>query len=459
MAEHSELVLSMVLAACGGSLTSMAVNVSPSVLHFANRAGVKLPGCATHAINAGYLCLVLSGVGICVLATYFGPVALTMPSNAAASLLVNMLVQGGLGIKRYTSPMKAGTFVLVAAAISLGEVGPTDPEDIRDLTSAEILFDRPLGSAWLSMMAVAIFACAAAAQFLSSASHPKTKLVLIAFVDASSTAAAWSLQKILTMTPLGGHFAAFMVIYLIVGFFSLASSAQASWQCDMALYLPVAQSLQFVINALTGLVVWGDAERMRAPVSYAMALCVASVGACLTCSEGKSATPAAENAGVEGLENQQPDPEEARGEVQREHCKPHAGTATALAVTPGASSISTSCSEDLLPGSSSLEFKESMADVEHTWSKRVEEGHASKQEAIGPRLEAALRKGFKAGCVDVPAVLHLCASLGEALVRREEEACADDVESGLELLEHWYAQRVKESEGQRSPLPEASFTI
>jgi len=415
---QSEIVLSMVLAACGGALTCASVNVGPCVMHFAARSGKTLSRCAMHATNAGYLALVSIGGGICIVSTYFGPVAITMPTNASSALLVNMLIQGGLGIKHYTRSMKVGTFVLAAAAVSLGEVGPLDLEDIRDMSATDIIQERPFGCAWLAMVSAAVMACAIAAQCRGS--HPMLKLLLIAFVDANSTAAAWSLQKMLVISPLSPTFVVLAVAWLIVAFFSIFAGAQALWHCDLALYYPVAQCMQFLSNAVLGFVVWGDAERMRAPVSYAMVLFLSCAGAYLTCSCDPSTARAAETPAKACTVSQGVAVEEAR--------KDDVVTIGTPVPTP------TSCAQVRPLGT--LMFMQSMTDVESTWSLKEE---LEKPECIGQRLEAALQQGIQAGCVDAASLLHLCGVLGGALACRE--ACRD-VECGSALLEQWHADRM-----------------
>ena len=67
--------------------------------------------------------LSLASVGCFIIATGYGPVALAMPLQTGASLMLNMWVQTLLQMKRYTKEMTTGTLVLVCAVVILVDVG------------------------------------------------------------------------------------------------------------------------------------------------------------------------------------------------------------------------------------------------------------------------------------------------------------------------------------------------
>jgi len=108
-------------------------------------------------------------------------------------------------------------------------------------------------------------------------------MLAYAVLVADSTALGATAGKMITATTGFLQLACFAG-YFVTGIGSLLGGLAAARSCDIAVYLPTSQCIQLVINGLTGIFVWGDGERIQAPVSYAMVFLLLLMGVYL-CSE------------------------------------------------------------------------------------------------------------------------------------------------------------------------------
>eukprot|EP00971_Amphidinium_carterae_P159250 3157204-Amphidinium_carterae.1 len=120
----SSIGLCMSISFVGGCLTSSGYNLVPVMKHRAEAHGKAFEGTSLWIFTSFYIILNLAGILMAVIASRFGPVAITMPSVSAAGLLCNMLIQSCSGLKSYNKAMRIGTWALVAAVACLGDVIP-----------------------------------------------------------------------------------------------------------------------------------------------------------------------------------------------------------------------------------------------------------------------------------------------------------------------------------------------
>jgi hypothetical protein len=262
-------------AAGGGTLTSLASNVVAFATHQANLAGTELSRCQERGLFVVYIVLSLGGVLFFMISTKYGPVALAMPVQTATTLFATMIFQSTGGIKPYTKAMRVGTVVLVAASSCLVAVGPTVPQEEQNVIA---LVENVSSILWILLMTVTLLL--AVSTLRKSGLSDSQRLVLYAYVVADSTALGASVGKMLTVAE------DFVLVvcglsYILLGAASLLFGAAASAACDMSIFLPVSQCLQLLINAATGLFVWGDAKRIQAPLAYTMVYVLICMGAYL----------------------------------------------------------------------------------------------------------------------------------------------------------------------------------
>lgn len=268
----------IVLAALAGVIISFGYNVIAYAKHVARRRNTTLSGTCERFLQLANLVLSLTGIGIFVISSKFGPVSVAMPVQTASNLLLNMIIQSSAGMKEYTKSMRIGTLVLTAASVCLMNVGPTDPEGGVDVLA---LVGEAVARVWLILMVALLLASVFC---LKQVGGEGTRGMLgYAFLVADSTALGATAGKMITATT-GWLRASCLLGYLLMGVGSLFGGLAAAGSCDIAVYLPTSQCIQLVINGLTGLFVWGDAERIQAPLSYLMVFILLIMGVYL-CSE------------------------------------------------------------------------------------------------------------------------------------------------------------------------------
>ena len=103
--------LCVAYAAAGGTLAVASATVLAYPAHLAKRRGVdSLYGrCGSVGLAILNVLFGLGAVGMFVLATGEGPVALAMPIQTGTMLLLNMVVQSTLRIKKFLKSMVVGT--------------------------------------------------------------------------------------------------------------------------------------------------------------------------------------------------------------------------------------------------------------------------------------------------------------------------------------------------------------
>jgi len=212
----------------------------------------------------------LLGVGCFIKATGYGPVALAMPLQNGMSLLLNMMVQTVLRMKRYTKEMTAGTLVLVCAVIILVDIGPSE----QDLDPLPLLETVPAIIWNTTCIAICILG---ALGIRSSAEGTNIQLVSYSMAISATTVLAASIGKLMQITT-GFVVYIFIALYLIIGVLNLYWAATAAGTTDMSLLLPVQSSMTLALNCVTGLLVWQDWRVIEAWTSYIMVYLLVLLG-------------------------------------------------------------------------------------------------------------------------------------------------------------------------------------
>ena len=135
-------IASLCAAAGCGFLNTLSVNAVAYPTHLEAANGQRFSERQKKGFVALNVFFSLSGAACFFLALKWAPVSMVMPVSNASTLLSNMLLQMGLGIKLYSKSMRVGTLVLVCAVCVLIDVGPRDRNDL----SPELLL-TPSGAA------------------------------------------------------------------------------------------------------------------------------------------------------------------------------------------------------------------------------------------------------------------------------------------------------------------------
>ena len=219
----------------------------------------------------------LLSIGCFIKATGYGPVALAMPLQTGLSLLLNMIVQTILRMKRYTKEMTAGTLVLVCAVVILVDVGPTE-QQLDPMT----LLLTPMAMGWNIVCVLLCVGGALGIRTTEPGSH--NQLLSYSLAISSSTVVGASVGKLMQEAE-GSIVWVFVGVYLVVGVVNLYWGAMAAASTDISLLMPVKSSLTLGLNCATGLLVWQDWRVIEAWTSYIMVYLLVLLGV-YTCATG-----------------------------------------------------------------------------------------------------------------------------------------------------------------------------
>lgn len=212
-----------------------------------------------------YTVLNIGSVLPLLLATANGPVAIVVPVMLACQLLSNMLAQGIAGSLYYSKSMRVGTYILSIAAIQLIDVGPSNPTVKVDTME---LLSKPLSIAWGILMIGSMVLCVCLVPLVNNKSRDSFfKLAVFATIVSVCAALNNSLSKVLTDVS-GNTRTATGILYVTAGATSTIASGYGNAGLNNAMSVPVFTCMQVVVNGLTGIFIWGDAERLTNKIAY-----------------------------------------------------------------------------------------------------------------------------------------------------------------------------------------------
>lgn len=213
----------------------------------------------------------MGGIGGFTVASWYGPVAVVMPIVTASKLLSNMVTQIAFGLSQYDKSMRVGTYILCCAAACLPQTGPAEPKSVD---AAEML-NTLQAQAWLVVLVLSLVGCIVDYHFFKDIKG-RTLFTLSANV-AISTALGANLAKYLGSAA-SDQVPIIFVLGSILAFLSFAYTYLAALDCDLSVYIPMSESVQLIINAITGMVIWGDLQRMPSLLTYTMVYALIILG-------------------------------------------------------------------------------------------------------------------------------------------------------------------------------------
>jgi len=249
------------MAMVAGTLYAVAANAVSYFAHLSKKTGEKLSKRQQLALDGGAFCTFLVG-GLLATAAYSmgDPVPLLQGTLVATNLLLNMAFQICLGISLYTKAMRIGTLLcFVVVMFQLADVGP-HPRG-KDVNVID-MFSKTTAILWFMTLGALIILTGVGLRYTQSQSGESfTKVFAWALhigVLGSATDNAASTFGVITGWILYSALAA----YGLVSAYVLGMSAKAPAVCDASTYVPLQLSLQLVLNMITGILVWGDLDRM-----------------------------------------------------------------------------------------------------------------------------------------------------------------------------------------------------
>jgi len=205
-----------------------------------------------------------------------GPVSVAMPLLTASKLLSSMWFQLSLGLGQYTKNVRVGTYVLVASTLCLIDCGPRDPREQQNVTE---MLNANTAKCWLLFLGLALILNLSFYHLLALKPEQQQKygLAPLCAVVAISTALGASVGKTLSLTT-GIQLEIAVCAYLICGAASFLYSAVGAFNYEIELFMPLSEVLQLLVNASTGVLVWGDLSRISERCSYSMVYILICLG-------------------------------------------------------------------------------------------------------------------------------------------------------------------------------------
>jgi hypothetical protein len=221
--------------------------------------------------DAVFLLLYVAGqggaAGFSMAASWFGPVAVSLPIYMSSMLLWNLVVMSALGMQHFTKQQRVGTAVLVVATSMLIEVGPTDEGVQR---SAAALF-RCMPALWWMTFMGCLWLCSLVGMLVDVLAPlplgETSEMVIYVFAQGTATSAVTTLGKLLVMVE-GATLGAVMLLLGATAAANMYSCVMAARKLNQAEFIPLASCCSLLLNQATGMVLWEDWRTVHLWVSY-----------------------------------------------------------------------------------------------------------------------------------------------------------------------------------------------
>jgi len=219
----------------------------------------------------------LNSGGLCVTFAYQSGASVPLMNAIVYStnLMLNMLLQMAFNLSDYTKQMRCGTLLFALTALLLGDLSPPPHKVNMDYLT------RPPAIMW-TLVFVCLWAFSAMmvirVRALPSASSVKIMAWALHIACWGAFTDNWA--KINgTFDPAGTMYWVLFLPYVPVGMVVMMLSVAAMAATDVALYVPANLCLQLILNVLSGLFFWNEAERIPSMLSYVVGyvICILAV--------------------------------------------------------------------------------------------------------------------------------------------------------------------------------------
>jgi hypothetical protein len=262
--------------------------------------------------------------GCIFVAPWFGPVSIYWPAYIASQLLANMLIVGTcLQHERFDKPAQIATLVVVAAVLYITITGPGEPQDEQDIRA--LVWGNWIAMVWLGLLCLVFVvsflvmvtfligngrcrrevqqekpskkkqqqqqqqqqqdpeepstATAPAGFFASSPLILETVLLMVSMTCSTLSATASKAASTLTAPEDASIRSALIALtWIIIICWSLENYLEGRHVRSLGRFLPLMTFGSILLNAATGLIVWGDAHVVGSWAGYATALCLLGMG-------------------------------------------------------------------------------------------------------------------------------------------------------------------------------------
>merc|ERR1719272_709342 len=179
--------------------------------------------------------------------SFYGPVALSVPTVMVSKLLFNLLIIGFvLRMDTFSKNQKVGTYCIACAILTLPSIGPKDQ---ADLVPVEIIMELP-AITWSAMLFSCAIACCFGMVALKRRAVPPPEWVsMCVYVTAQVTSAVIG-------TSVSKMFAKSEGVFLYI-LFALAI-VFAAINVVSLIFVPMQTCTTLITNMVTGLIIWQD---------------------------------------------------------------------------------------------------------------------------------------------------------------------------------------------------------
>jgi len=201
------------------------------------------------------------------LAPMFGPVSLYTPTSISSILLCNMFILWVvLRREAFTKDMRVATYVCVLAVIVLPVVGPA----VQDDQDVGALLFRPLAMIW-SIFLVAVFTASTTYMLTKDLRNVQDPIVaevcLFAVGVFSSTLMPTIARAMMIVDGIPQYVLISIYIFVqpILGYEAMLESVAVP---SRGRFVPMCSAGTVLLNAITGIILWGDWDVTKSHVAY-----------------------------------------------------------------------------------------------------------------------------------------------------------------------------------------------
>ena len=196
----------------------------------------------------------LANSGVNVVASWFGPVSIVLPTIVSAQLLFNMIMFGVLiRLEKFSKETRVGTYLLVLATVLLPIVGPSAQQE-QDIVK---LLLQPVAAAWTALLFAGILVSAIGLPIVNrmngeGTAAKKSRLYFLLNIVAQTTAGVLgvTLSKAFVLVD-GLALVITIILWAVTGLVHMYAVVLQATTVSQAKFVPSLVAANISINAIT----------------------------------------------------------------------------------------------------------------------------------------------------------------------------------------------------------------
>ena len=243
----------MLLAAGGGILNVLATAALayPDAQRSKGIEWSRLAQIGAFVLN---ITIQLANSGVNVVASWFGPVSIVLPTIVSAQLLFNMIMFGVLiRLEKFSKETRVGTYLLVLATVLLPIVGPSAQQE-QDIVK---LLLQPVATAWTALLFAGMLGSAIGLPIVNrmngeGTAAKKSRLCFLLNIVAQTTAGVLgvTLSKAFVLVD-GLALVITIILWAVTGLVHMYAVVLQATTVSQATFVPSLVAANISINAIT----------------------------------------------------------------------------------------------------------------------------------------------------------------------------------------------------------------